>query len=87
MDGCPFQVNGMCSVHPLRPLGCRVYFCDPDAQDWQEPVYERFLNELRQLHERSGLEYRYLEWRAGLSEARAVLAGDCGEPLPGSGRG
>jgi Fe-S-cluster containining protein len=73
MDGCPFQVNGMCSVHALRPLGCRVYFCDANAQSWQNEVYEQFLGRLRLLHEDLNLPYRYMEWRQGLREARAAL--------------
>jgi len=68
LDGCPLQVNGLCGVHGIRPLGCRIYFCDPTAQDWQNPVYERFLAELRTLHDRLGLPYAYMEWRAGLGE-------------------
>lgn len=74
LDGCPFQVNGLCSVHALRPLGCRVYFCDPSAQGWQNDLYETFLSRLRRLHEERGVEYRYMEWRLGLSEARAALS-------------
>ena len=70
MDGCPFQVGKLCSVHTLRPIGCRVYYCDPNAQDWQGEVYERFLGELKQLHTRFAVEYRYMEWRRGLAEAR-----------------
>ena len=73
LDGCPFQVNGLCSVHALRPLGCRIYFCDPAAQHWQNEVYESFLGRLRRLHEEHGLEYRYIEWRQGLAEGREYL--------------
>lgn len=75
LDGCPFQVDGMCSVHPIRPLGCRIYFCDANARSWQNPVYERFLQELRLLHEQFALEYRYVEWRQGFMEARTILSG------------
>lgn len=74
MDGCPFQVKGLCGIHALRPLGCRVYFCDPSAQHWQSDVYERYLAKLRALHGLHALEYRYLEWRAALAEARDFLA-------------
>ena len=73
LDGCPFQLNGLCSVHALRPIGCRIYFCDPGAQAWQNEVYEAFLGRLRRLHEEQGLDYRYMEWRAGLAEAREAL--------------
>ena len=74
-DGCPFQIDKLCSVHALRPLGCRVYFCDANAQQWQNAVYESFLDRLRALHEQFGLEYRYIEWRAGLAECRDCMAG------------
>jgi len=66
MDGCPFQVDRLCTVHADRPIGCRVYFCDPAAQHWQGEVYERHLAALRRLHERHALPYAYLEARAAL---------------------
>lgn len=71
---CAFQKNGLCSIHTLRPLGCRVYFCQKSQQDWQQDLYERFLGELRRLHDERRLPYRYMEWRGGLSEAIACLA-------------
>ena len=62
--GCPFQVMNLCGVHGDKPLGCRLFFCDRTAQEWQNEVYERLLGELRTLHNRYGLEYRYGEWRS-----------------------
>src|SRR3954471_1092010 len=44
--GCPFQLDGLCSVHQIRPFGCRIFFCDETAQDWQKQQYERFHVEL-----------------------------------------
>jgi len=73
LDGCPFQVDKLCTVHALRPLGCRIFFCDPTAADWQNPVYEDFLKRLQQLHHDHAVEYQYLEWRHALQAARAVL--------------
>lgn len=73
LDGCPFQVSKLCSVHALRPLGCRTYFCDPAARAWQSPLYEQFLCELRELHDLHTLPYRYMEWRIALSEVRDIL--------------
>lgn len=73
-DGCPFQIDKMCSIHAIRPLGCRIYYCDPAAKEWQNPVYEMFLNRLRSLHDQQGLEYRYMEWREGLRQARSIMA-------------
>src|SRR5688500_16807280 len=40
--GCPFQAGGLCSVHAIRPFGCRVFFCDSTSDDWQHAQYERF---------------------------------------------
>ncbi|MHB1155800.1 MAG: CxxCxxCC domain-containing protein [Phycisphaerales bacterium] len=69
---CPYQNGKLCQVHAVRPLGCRIFYCDPAAQGWQHEMYERYLGELRMLHDRLGLTYRYMEWRAGLTEALAV---------------
>ncbi|MEX2216235.1 MAG: hypothetical protein WD768_19145 [Phycisphaeraceae bacterium] len=66
---CPFQVHKLCSVHAIRPLGCRVFFCQEGTQDWQQDVYEAFLADLRRLHEEHNIEYRYMEWRKGLISA------------------
>lgn len=74
-DGCPFQAGKLCGVHALRPLGCRIYYCDPNAQGWQNDVYEAHLGRLRAMHERHGIEYRYVEWRVGLAEARRWIRG------------
>lgn len=71
--GCPFQVKGLCGVHPIRPFGCRMFFCDPAAGDWQNQTYERFHADLRRLHDELGVPYRYVEWRAAL---RAVGLAD-----------
>lgn len=64
--GCPFQEGHLCGAHGIKPLGCRVYFCDRSAQEWQQRLSEHGLGQLRELHERHGIEYRYGEWRAML---------------------
>jgi hypothetical protein len=56
---CPWWVDGRCSNRAGRPLGCRTYFCDPDWADAMPHVYERYHAELRALHERHDLTYRY----------------------------
>ncbi len=66
--GCPFQVAKMCGVHAIRPFGCRVFFCDSTATQWQHDQYERFHGRLRELHDELGVGYWYVEWRAGLRE-------------------
>lgn len=63
---CPFQVGKLCGVHAIRPFGCRIFYCDPSATDWQQREYEHFHAELKRLHERLGVAYFYLEWRQAL---------------------
>ena len=65
--GCPFQSANLCSVHTIKPLGCRVYFCDRSAQAWQQDLSERALAQVRAIHDRHNLDYRYGEWRAMLA--------------------
>jgi Fe-S-cluster containining protein len=77
--GCPFQAGRLCSVHRLRPLGCRAYYCDPVARGWQEELSEQMLGLIRGVHERHGIRYLYGEWRATLRMFAA------GRRPPGSG--
>lgn len=65
---CPFQVGGLCSVHEIRPFGCRVFFCDPTSTEWQQAQYEELHAELKRLHERLGVPYFYVEWRWALGQ-------------------
>ena len=64
--GCPFQVSKLCGVHPIRPFGCRIFFCDPTATQWQNDLYERHHATLKRLHEQLDIPYYYLEWRTAL---------------------
>ncbi|MCC6228043.1 MAG: YkgJ family cysteine cluster protein [Phycisphaerales bacterium] len=65
--GCPFQAHNLCGIHAIKPLGCRVYFCDRASQSWQQDLSERLLADIRALHASHAVEYRYGEWRAMLS--------------------
>jgi Fe-S-cluster containining protein len=64
--GCPFQVAKLCGVHSIRPFGCRMFFCDATATDWQNQTYERFHADLRRLHDEFSVPYRYVEWQEAL---------------------
>ena len=61
--GCPFQTGKICRVHTIRPMGCRVFFCDASATDWQQALYEQFHGRLKKLHENLSIPYGYVEWR------------------------
>jgi Fe-S-cluster containining protein len=78
--GCPFQRAKLCSVHAIRPFGCRMYFCDPTSTDWQNDAYERYHGRLKHLHEALGVPYFYVEWRQALrAMGWATPAGVSGE--------
>ncbi|MCE9560991.1 MAG: hypothetical protein K8U57_02945 [Planctomycetes bacterium] len=46
-DGCPFQVNGLCTARDARPLGCRIYFCDPTYTDRMIDITETAIAKLK----------------------------------------
>lgn len=71
---CPYQIGGLCSTHTVRPLGCRIFFCQQGTEAWQQDLYETFLRRLRLLHDEQALEYRYMDWIAGLDAAAASVA-------------
>jgi len=60
--GCVFPVANICGVHAIKPSGCRVYFCDKSAQQWQNDLSERVVELIRRIHDQEGIEYRYGEW-------------------------
>ena len=64
--GCPFQRARLCTVHTIRPFGCRMFFCDASSTEWQNEAYERFHARLTGLHQELGVPYYYVEWRAAL---------------------
>lgn len=66
--GCPYQVDGLCGIHLIRPFGCRIFFCDATSTQWQHDLYERLHGQIRHLHEIHHIPYRYVEWRYALRE-------------------
>ncbi len=70
IDNCPFQSNTKCTIHPIRPIGCRIFFCDPSTKHWQASLYEQYLARLRTIHNDHAIPYQYIEWRQALDAAR-----------------
>jgi len=72
--GCPFQIEKLCGVHLVRPFGCRIFFCDSTATEWQQERYEEFHSEISGLHESLNVPYFYVEWREGLKAVGIVTS-------------
>lgn len=57
---CPWQdERNRCTAREARPLGCRVYYCDPSYQDRSHELSERYLARLRTLTASLGLPWDY----------------------------
>lgn len=46
---CPFWSEGRCDIHPVRPVGCRSYFCDPRSAESGAKASESALQKLAAL--------------------------------------
>src|SRR5690349_9303517 len=68
--GCPFQINGLCTARERRPLGCRVYFCDPGYAGKGEAITERHIARLKELHDETGTPWEYRPLHHFLREAQ-----------------
>jgi len=71
--GCPFQIDGLCTARERRPLGCRVYYCDPRYAGVGEALSERYLARLKRLHDETGTNWEYRPLHAFLREAAGSL--------------
>ncbi len=58
-DFCPFQKGNLCTAREPRPLGCRVYYCDPGYQETGSRITEKYLRRLKELAEAHGVAWRY----------------------------
>jgi Fe-S-cluster containining protein len=65
---CPFQKGNLCTAREPRPLGCRVYYCDPNYQETGNRITEKYLRRLKELAEAHGLQWRYAPLHQFLNE-------------------
>lgn len=61
-DVCPHAMNGLCHARDHRPMGCRMFFCDPKAELWQGPLTEKHLARLKEMHTELDVPYFYGDW-------------------------
>src|SRR5579862_4890574 len=69
-DFCPFQKDDLCTAREPRPLGCRIYYCDPAYQETGNRLTEKYLARLKQLALDNGLPWRYAPLHTFLNEDR-----------------
>jgi hypothetical protein len=58
-DFCPFQKENLCTAREPRPLGCRVYYCDPTYQETAKEITEKYLRRLKDLAVEHGVDWTY----------------------------
>jgi hypothetical protein len=63
LDGgasCPWQdARGHCTARDARPLGCRIYYCDPTYQEEAHRLSERFIDGMKRLCSDHGISWNY----------------------------
>lgn len=68
---CPWQDrNGRCSARQARPMGCRVYFCDPNFADAGPEIAEQGVSRLKRLVDEQALPWDYAPLHHHLRQAR-----------------
>src|SRR5438552_6928018 len=82
-DFCPFQKDRLCTAREPRPLGCRVYHCDPAYQETGNQITETFLKKLKRLAGEHGVEWLYAPLHHFLNNAPDRPAPP--EPPPAAG--
>lgn len=65
---CPFWRVGRCELRDGRPLGCRVYFCDPEFAAAMPEIAERFHRRIVALHSEFAIPYRYRRFVSSVRE-------------------
>src|SRR5437667_9003807 len=58
-DFCPFQKDNLCTARAPRPLGCRIYYCDPAYQETGNRLTEQALHKLKALAHEQDVDWLY----------------------------
>ncbi len=67
---CPWQdASGRCNARDARPLGCRVYFCDPSYQEHAPALSEQSIAELKRMVDAADLPWGYAPLHVHLRSA------------------
>ena len=87
-DGCPFQIDNLCTARDARPLGCRIYFCDPGYQETGNRITEEALTRLKRIADAydAGWNYAPLHVFLNAADRPRDAAPDSMTPAVSSGR-
>jgi len=71
-ENCPWQAeSGRCTARKGRPLGCRVFFCDPAYAERMPEIMESAIGRLRHISDRHQIEWDYRPLHKHLLESLA----------------
>ena len=70
-DFCPFQKENLCTAREPRPLGCRVYYCDPGYQETSNRITEKYLQKLKALSLELEIAWQYAPLHSFLNNPSA----------------
>jgi Fe-S-cluster containining protein len=73
-DGCPFQIDGLCTARDSRPLGCRIYFCDPAYEKRMNEITEEAIAQLKNIADTHKTDWQYAPLHHFLNAARRTPA-------------
>jgi hypothetical protein len=59
VDTCPFQIEGLCTARDSRPLGCRIYFCDPAYEPRMVEITEESIAQLKVIADTHNTGWQY----------------------------
>ena len=72
-ETCPWQDSrGHCTARDARPLGCRIYYCDPSYQERAHELSERFIDRMKRLSCDHGISWNYAPLHRQLEDERSA---------------
>lgn len=57
---CIFQENKLCTIHSIRPLGCRTYFSEAPNSVAHQDLYEKYHKKIKELGNQNQIEYQFV---------------------------
>lgn len=60
LGNCNFQENGLCTIHSIRPLGCRTYFSEAPNSVAHQDLYEKVHKKIKSIGTQNQIEYEFV---------------------------